>query len=134
MIADQFDSPITIAQTAEQRGVYVIGKDVDVMDRAPEAVLTGVSWNWGPMMLDLVEEIHAGTWEPSPVRSDLAGGAAVLDPFNDVIPADFQAEFSNSRTRSLLVNSTYGPARSRPRTELLWPVKARRWIWKRSKP
>jgi len=88
VIAEQVDSPITIAQTAAKRGVYMIGKDVNVMDRAPEAWLTGVSWNWGPMMKDMVEEIHAGTWEPSHVRSDLAGGAAVLDPFGEGVPED----------------------------------------------
>jgi len=92
VIAEQVDSPITIAQTAEKRGVYIIGKDVNVMDRAPEAWLTGVSWNWGPMMKDLVDEIHAGTWTPSHVRSDLAGGAAVLDTFGKNVSADTQAK------------------------------------------
>lgn len=92
VIAEQVDSPIIIAQTAAKRGVFMIGKDVNVMDRAPEAWLTGVSWNWGPMMKGLVEEIHAGTWEPSHVRSDLAGGAAVLDPFGDTVPEDVRAD------------------------------------------
>ena len=90
VIAEQVDSPITIAQTAEKRGVYVIGKDVNVMDRAPDTVLTGVSWNWGPMMKEQVEAIHAGTWKPSHVRSDLAGGAAVLDDFGSKVPEDVQ--------------------------------------------
>lgn len=88
VIAEQVDSPITIAQTAEKRGVYVVGKDVNVMDRAPKAWLTGVSWNWAPMMIGLVEEIRAGTWEPSHVRGDLASGAVVLDPFGDSVPQD----------------------------------------------
>ncbi|WP_157289903.1 BMP family ABC transporter substrate-binding protein [Devosia marina] len=91
VIAEQVDSPITIAQTAEKRGIHIIGKDVNVMDRAPAAWLTGVSWNWGPMMEQLVTEIHAGTWTPSHLRSDLAGGAAVLDPFGDAVPAEVQA-------------------------------------------
>ncbi|MGE0844923.1 MAG: BMP family ABC transporter substrate-binding protein [Flavobacteriaceae bacterium] len=86
VIAEQVDSPITIAQTAEKRGVYVIGKDVNVEDRAPKAWLTGVSWNWAPMMEKLVAEIRAGTWESSHVRGNLASGAAVLDPFGDSVP------------------------------------------------
>ena len=65
VVAEQVDSPITIAQTAEKRGIYMIGKDVDIHDRAPKAWLTGVSWNWGPMMEKLVEEVQAGTWQPS---------------------------------------------------------------------
>jgi len=92
VIAEQVDSPITIAQTAEQRGVYVIGKDVNVMDRAPKAWLTGVSWNWAPMMIGLVEEIQAGTWAPSHVRGDLKSGNAVLDPFGEAVSADTQTK------------------------------------------
>lgn len=86
VIAEQVDSPITIAQTAEKRGVYIIGKDVNVMDRAPKAWLTGVSWNWGPMMAKLVKEIQAGKWKPSHVRGNLKSGHAVLDPFGTSVP------------------------------------------------
>ncbi|SHG25756.1 nucleoside-binding protein [Kaistia soli DSM 19436] len=86
VVAEQVDSPITIAQTAEKRGIHIVGKDVNVKDRAPKAWLTGVSWNWGPMMEGLVKEIDAGTWKPSHVRGDLASGAAVLDPFGEAVP------------------------------------------------
>jgi basic membrane protein A and related proteins len=92
VIAEQVDSPITIAQTAEKRNVFIIGKDVDISDRAPNAWLTGVSWNWGPMMVDLVKEIQAGTWKPSHVRGDLASGHAVLDPFGKNVPEDVRSK------------------------------------------
>jgi basic membrane protein A len=92
VVAEQVDSPITIAQTAEKRGIYMIGKDVDIHDRAPKAWLTGVSWNWGPMMEGLVQEVKAGTWKPSLVRGNLASGAAVFDPFGAAVPADVQAK------------------------------------------
>jgi basic membrane protein A and related proteins len=92
VVAEQVDSPITIAQTAEKRGIYVIGKDVDIHDRAPKAWLTGVSWNWGPMMEKLVLEAKTGTWKPSLVRGNLASGAAVFDPFGAAVPADVQAK------------------------------------------
>jgi basic membrane protein A len=88
VIAEQVDSPITIAQTAEKRGVYIIGKDVDVHDRAPKAWLTGVSWNWGPMMEKLVEEVRANKWQPSHVRGNLASGATVFGPFGAAVPED----------------------------------------------
>ena len=86
VVAEQVDSPITIAKTAEKRGIYMIGKDVNISDRAPHAWLTGVSWNWGPMMLKLVKEIKAGTWKPSHVMGNLADGSAVLDPFGKSVP------------------------------------------------
>src|SRR5580692_590959 len=92
VVAEQVDSPITIAQTAEKRGIYMIGKDVDIHDRAPKAWLTGVSWNWGPMMDKLVEEVKAGTWKASNMRGDLSTGNVVLDPFGPAVPASAQAE------------------------------------------
>lgn len=90
VIGEQVDSPITIAQTAEKRGAFVIGKDVNVDKFAPKAVLTGASWNWGPMMVKLVNEIKAGTWKPSHVRGDLKDGAVVLDPFGPAVPKAVQ--------------------------------------------
>jgi basic membrane lipoprotein Med (substrate-binding protein (PBP1-ABC) superfamily) len=101
VIAEQVDSPITIAETAPRHDVMVIGKDVDISDRAGDVWLTGVSWNWGPMMEDLVKQIHAGTWEPSHVRSDLAGGAAVLDPFGPKVPEALRAEVLAAKERIL---------------------------------
>jgi basic membrane lipoprotein Med (substrate-binding protein (PBP1-ABC) superfamily) len=92
VVAEQVDSPITLAQAAEKRGIYMIGKDVDIHERAPKAWLTGVSWNWGPMMVDEIKAIEAGTWKPSHVRGSLASGNVVLDTFGPAVPANVQAE------------------------------------------
>jgi basic membrane protein A len=86
VIGEQVDSPMTIAQTAEKRGIYMVGKDVDVSKLAPKAVLTGASWNWGPTMLKLTKEIQSGTWKPSHVRGNLKDGTVVLDPFGPAVP------------------------------------------------
>lgn len=86
VIGEQVDSPMSIAQTAEKRGIHVVGKDVDVSNLAPKAVLTGASWNWGPTMLKLTKEIQAGTWKPSHVRGDLKDGTVVLDKFGPAVP------------------------------------------------
>jgi basic membrane protein A and related proteins len=92
VVAEQVDSPITIAQAAEKRGIFMIGKDVDIHDRAPKALLTGVSWNWGPMMVEEIKEIKAGTWKPSNMRGDLGSGNAVLDPFGAAVPEDVRKQ------------------------------------------
>jgi basic membrane protein A and related proteins len=86
VIGGQVDSPLAYAQTAEKRGVHAVGKDVDVSSFAPKAVLTGASWNWGPMMVKLVQEVKAGTWKPSHVRGSMADGAVVLDKFGPAVP------------------------------------------------
>jgi basic membrane protein A and related proteins len=92
VIAEQVDSPITIAQAAEKRGIYMIGKDVDIHDRAPKAWLTGISWDWGPMMVEEIKQVKAGTWKPSNLRGDLSTGNVVLDPFGPAVPASAQAD------------------------------------------
>lgn len=92
VIAEQVDSPITIAGVAEKRGIYIIGKDLDIRDRAPKSWLTGVSWNWGPMMVEEIKQIKAGTWKASHKRGDLASGNVVLDPFGPAVPASAQAD------------------------------------------
>ena len=63
VIGEQIDSPITLAKTAQQRNIYVVGKDVNVQKYADKAYLTGASWDWGPMMAKLVQEIWAGTYK-----------------------------------------------------------------------
>jgi len=92
VIGEQIDSPITLAKTAQQRGIYVVGKDVNVQKYAEKAYLTGASWNWGPMMAKLVQSIWSGTWEPSHVRGDLKDGSAKLDPLGDAVPAAIKAQ------------------------------------------
>jgi basic membrane protein A len=90
VIGEQVDSPITLAKTAQKRGIFVVGKDVDVQKFADKAYVTGASWNWGPMMAKLVQEIWSGSWKPSHVRGDIKDGTVGLDPFGSVVPAALQ--------------------------------------------
>ena len=86
VIGEQVDSPITLAKTAQTRGIFVVGKDVDVQKFAQKAYVTGASWSWGPMMAKLVQEIWGKTWKPSHVRGDMKDGTVVLDAFGKVVP------------------------------------------------
>jgi basic membrane protein A and related proteins len=87
VIGEQVDSPITLAKTAQKRGIWVVGKDVNVQKFADKAYLTGASWDWGPMMVKLVKEIWSGGWKPSHVRGDLKDGTVKLDPIGSAVPA-----------------------------------------------
>lgn len=79
------DSPITIAQTAEKRGVYVVGYHADASKFAPKGWLVGSAWNWGPMMTRLISSIEAKTWKPSNVRGNMAAGDAKLTSFGKTV-------------------------------------------------
>lgn len=87
VVGEQVDSPITLAKTAQARNIYVVGKDVDVQKFAQKAYVTGASWNWGPMMAKLVQEIWDKSWKPSHVRGDMKDGTVVLDAFGSVVPS-----------------------------------------------
>jgi basic membrane lipoprotein Med (substrate-binding protein (PBP1-ABC) superfamily) len=101
VIGEQIDSPITLAKTAQKRGIYVVGKDVNVEKFAAKAYLTGASWNWGPMMVSLVKQIWAGTWKPSHVRGDIKDGAAVLDPLGKAVPSSVQKTIADTKKEIL---------------------------------
>lgn len=97
VIGEQIDSPITLAKTAEQRGIYVVGKDVNVQRFAEKAYLTGASWDWGPMMVKLVQAIWAGTWKPSHVRGDLKDATVKLDPLGAAVPAAIKDQIMSAQ-------------------------------------
>jgi basic membrane protein A len=97
VIGEQVDSPITLAKTAQKRGIYVVGKDVNVERFAAKAYLTGASWNWGPMMARLVQEIWDGSWKPSHVRGSMADGAVVLDPLGKSVPAALAPQIEKAK-------------------------------------
>ena len=75
----------------------MVGKDVNVQKFADKAYLTGASWNWGPMMTKLVQEIWAGTWKPSHVRGSLADGAVVLDPLGKAVPGELAPKIEQAK-------------------------------------
>jgi basic membrane protein A len=101
VIGEQIDSPITLAKTAQQRGIYVVGKDVNVQSFAEKAWLTGASWDWGPMMVKLVQQIWAGGWKPSHVRGDLKDGTVKLDPFGGAVPAPIKEKILAAKSEIL---------------------------------
>ena len=77
------------AQVAEERGVYYISFGSDMKKFAPHVFLTGVVWNWAPIMTDIVEAVHNGTWGKHPGQDwwyGLAEGGVKLVPFSDLVP------------------------------------------------
>lgn len=88
MVAEQADSPITIAETASRHGVMVIGKDVDISERA------GDVWLVTPGHVDMTRQappvrpvtIDA---EPQTVTLDLNKTALlIVDMQNDFCAGD----------------------------------------------
>ncbi len=79
------------AEAAEERGAYFISYHSDMSKFGPDVVLTGVVWNWGPIMTEIVESVHNGTWDEYPDQDwwyGLAEGGVGLAPFSNLVPDD----------------------------------------------
>ena len=78
-------------EAAEEKGVYYISFGSDMKRFAPHVFLTGTVWNWAPIMTDIVEAVHNGTWNEHPGQDwwyGLAEGGVQLAPFSDLVPED----------------------------------------------
>lgn len=81
------DSPITVIQTAEKRGAYVVGYHANDKDFAPHGWLTGGYWNWGPIMTKFTQQAASHTWKSVQVYGDLKDGSVKLAPFGPGVSA-----------------------------------------------
>ena len=84
------DSPATIIQVAETRGVRSIGfQSIEARQLAPKGWITGLGFAWGPFMTETAKSVIDGTFKPAMVRRGLgAGGMLTVAPFGDAVPAD----------------------------------------------
>jgi basic membrane protein A and related proteins len=90
------DSPATIIQTAESRGVYSIGfQSVTAAQLAPNGWLTGLGFTWGPFMTQTAKSVIAGTFKPAFVREGL-GQMMAIAPFGPAVPSDVRALVNSS--------------------------------------
>ena len=83
------DSDAT-GEAAEETGTYYISFDSNRARFAPHVFLYCAVWNWEPVMTDVVESMHNGTWHTQPNRFwwyGLSEEGVGLAPFSDLVPA-----------------------------------------------
>jgi basic membrane protein A and related proteins len=91
VVAMHVDSPATVIQAAENRGVYSIGfQSVEARALAPKGWITGLGFTWGPFMTDTAKSVMAGTFKPAMVREGL-GEMIAIAPFGSAVPESTQA-------------------------------------------
>jgi basic membrane protein A len=86
------DSPITVVQTAEKRGVYSVGYHADLHEFAPKGWLTGAMWDWGELYLKIARSVKAGTWKSEQYRAGMESGAVKIAAFGPAVPFEVQKE------------------------------------------
>ncbi|MFO7741808.1 MAG: BMP family ABC transporter substrate-binding protein [Anaerolineae bacterium] len=96
VIARESDS-IEPDRLAQKAGVYAIGYNTNPQEVAPDAVLTGVVWDWGAYYRDTVEKAYKGEWEPHAYWGHMADGILDLARFGDMVPQDVRDEVNAAK-------------------------------------
>jgi len=92
VITHTTDSDAT-GEAAERTGTYFISFGSNTARFTSDVFLTGAVWNWEPIMTDVAEAVHNGTWVSHPGQNwyyGLAQGAVKLAPFSDLVPVDLR--------------------------------------------
>ncbi len=88
------DSPITVVQTAEQRGIYSVGfHSTSVQKYAPKGWISGIGFTWGGFLTREIQAIETGTWKSNPknLLGDLNTDMVTLAPWGPAVPDDVKA-------------------------------------------
>jgi basic membrane protein A len=62
--------------------------NADLSSAAPEAFLTGSTWNWGPYFTRTIKAIANKTWKPEFYMGDLKDGTVTLAPYGPAVTDD----------------------------------------------
>ncbi len=79
----QQDCTKTVVEAAERAGVWVTGFHYDASAAAPNYWITGATWNWGPIMAQIIHEIRTGVYQSSVKLAGIDAGWAKLAPFGN---------------------------------------------------
>ncbi|MDP3428321.1 MAG: BMP family ABC transporter substrate-binding protein, partial [Humidesulfovibrio sp.] len=82
-MADTSDS----SRAACQKGVPAIGYGTDSAKYGADCALTSTTFQWGPLYVDIVKKIAAGTWRNDQVFVGFEAGGVGLAPFGQAVPA-----------------------------------------------
>jgi basic membrane lipoprotein Med (substrate-binding protein (PBP1-ABC) superfamily) len=88
------DSPITVVQTAEQRGIYSIGfHSTAVQKYAPKGWISGIGFTWGNFFTREIQAIEKDSWKSNPKNlvGDLNSDMVRLAPWGPAVPDDVKA-------------------------------------------
>jgi len=87
VVAGLVDSPITYVKTAESRHMWAIGYHSKAAQKyAPKYWLSGVDFNWGPMFVQMAQQVMAGEWKAQSFIAPVKMGIAKPAPFGPRVP------------------------------------------------
>ena len=95
----QQDCTKTVVEAAERAEVWVTGFHYDASAAAPNYWITGATWNWGPIMAQIIHEIRTGVYRSSVKLAGIEAGWAKLAPFGGLV---------DDETRQLVLDTVAG--------------------------
>lgn len=88
----------TVSQiTAQSKGAFAIGYNVDTPEAAPKAYLTAPVFNWSIFILDDVHKILDGSWKSRAYWEGLAAGMTDLAPLSPLCAPGTQEKVDEAR-------------------------------------
>ncbi len=73
------------ATEAEKAGVYAVGYNSDMAEKAPGATLTSVMWDWSVFYTKAVQDVINGTWTGENYFGSMQDGLVNLAPLSDLV-------------------------------------------------
>ena len=99
VIAAHCNTPMP-QRAAQRAGVLSIGFNSDMMEDAPDSVITSVMTNWGALYTYLIESVINGTYDAVPHFFGLAEKAVEITPLNvNLVHADTRTAVEEARRR-----------------------------------
>jgi len=93
-----------VAQTAQEKGVMLLGYQSDMRRFAPTAQLTSVVHQWGRYYTQIAKSVLNGTWRAQPVWGGLKEGFIALAPLSPGVGKD-TAALVEARRRAIVAGS-----------------------------
>lgn len=81
-MADTSDS----SRAACAKGVPAIGYGTDSAKYGAVCALTSTTFQWGPVYVDIIRKVRAGTWKGEGIFSGFEAGGVGLAPFGKAVP------------------------------------------------
>ncbi len=106
VLANHSGSP-AVPQTAQERGVKVIGYQSDMSRFAPDAQLAAVTSDWGGYYTRVAKAVSTGAWKPQPTWGGMKDGMVRLSAVHGAVPADVKRELAERE--KALIAGTAGP-------------------------
>jgi basic membrane protein A and related proteins len=106
VLANHSGSP-AVPQTAQERGVKVIGYQSDMSRFAPDAQLAAVTADWSGHYTRVAQAVMAGAWQPQPVWGGMNDGMVRLWAVHAAVPAEVKRQLA-AREKALMAGEA-GP-------------------------